>query len=102
MYGLINSALKDMIEERYGEAKWCQVVKESGVPEECFLSLHKYDDEITYSLVSVASKLTGESVDDCLEGFGEYWVLVTAESSYGLLMDSKRSIFPYPSMTFKR
>ena len=57
MYGLINNALKGMIEERFGEDQWQQVLTESGVPEDSFLTMRSYDDEITYSLAGAASKV---------------------------------------------
>jgi hypothetical protein len=47
MYGLINSALQDMIVTHFGEDKWRRCTH-SGVPEDSFLTMRRYDDEITY------------------------------------------------------
>ncbi len=88
MYGLINNSLKDMILQQFGEEKWRQVLAVSGVPEDSFLSMRRYDDSITYDLAGAASEVLGAPVAACLEMFGEHWVLETANKSYGMLLDS--------------
>lgn len=88
MYGLINNSLKDMIREKFGEEKWQEVLEASGVPEDSFLTMRSYDDELTYALAGAASEILGAPVDACLEMFGEYWVLETASKSYGVLLDA--------------
>ncbi len=88
MYGLINGALKDMVKERFGEEKWLEVLEASGVPNDSFLSLRTYDDNVTFALAEAASKVLATPLDDCLEMFGQYWVLVTASNSYGSLLDA--------------
>lgn len=88
MYGLINNSLKSMILERFGEEQWQQVLSESGVPEDSFLSMRRYDDSVTYDLVGAASNVLGAPPEDCLEMFGEYWVLEIAGKTYGMLMSA--------------
>ena len=88
MYGLINSSLQNMVREKFGDDKWAQVLKKSGVAEDSFLTMRSYDDAITYSLAGAASDVLGAPVDACLEMFGEYWVLETATNSYGMLLDA--------------
>jgi len=88
MYGLINSSLREMITQQFGEDQWKQVLKVSGVPEDSFLTMRSYDDEITFALAGAASEVLGAPVDTCLEMFGEHWVLETASKSYGKLMDA--------------
>lgn len=88
MYGLINSALQNMIREKFGEEEWDRVLEASGVPPDSFLTMRSYDDKITYDLAHAASEVLGAPVDACLEMFGEYWVLETATKSYGPLLDA--------------
>jgi hypothetical protein len=88
MYGLINNSLKSMILDRFGEEQWQQVLAASGVPEDSFLTMRSYDDSITYSLAGAASEVLGAPVEDCLEMFGEYWVLETATNSYNMLLNA--------------
>ena len=88
MYGLINSSLQSMIREKFGEDQWQAVLKESGVPEDSFLTMRSYDDSVTYDLAGAASTVLGAPLEACLEMFGEYWVLETATKAYGPLMDA--------------
>lgn len=88
MYGLINSALRSMIREKFGDEQWEQVLAKSGVPGDSFLTMRSYDDAITYQLAGAASKVLDAPVETCLELFGEYWVLETASKNYGELMDA--------------
>ena len=88
MYGLINNSLRDMIQQQFGEDKWQEVLAASGVPEDSFLSMRRYDDETTYALAGAASEVLGAPVDACLEMFGQHWVLETASKSYGMLLDA--------------
>ena len=88
MYGLINNSLKTMILKDFGEEKWQQVLAASGVPEDSFLSMRQYEDDITYDLAGAASEVLGAPVAACLEMFGEHWVLETASKSYGMLLDA--------------
>lgn len=88
MYGLINSALQSMIRDKFGDEQWDRVLASSGVPEDSFLTMRSYDDAITYQLVGASSDVVGAPVEDCLEMFGEYWVLEVATKSYGMLMDA--------------
>ncbi|MCU0757357.1 MAG: heme NO-binding domain-containing protein [Xanthomonadales bacterium] len=86
MYGLVNNAIRSMILENHGPDRWRAVLAESGVPDDSFLAMRSYDDSITYGLVVAASKNLGVSVEDCLQTFGEYWVLETASKAYPELM----------------
>ena len=88
MYGLINNALKSMIQEQFGEEQWQAVLAASGVPEDSFLTMRSYDDAITYQLAGAASEVLGAPVEACLEMFGVYWVHEIAAKSYGSLMDA--------------
>ena len=88
MYGLINKALREMVQERFGQEAWESVFEASGVPEDSFLTMRSYDDQLTYQLVGAASEVLGAPAEDCLVMFGEYWVAETASKSYGPLMDA--------------
>lgn len=88
MYGLINSALQNMIREKFGEEQWQAVLEASGVAADSFLTMRSYDDKITYDLAFAASDVLGAPVADCLEMFGEYWILETASKDYATLLDA--------------
>lgn len=88
MYGLINNALKSMIKEEFGTETWLQIVEKAGVGDGSFVSMERYDDNITYQLAGACSDILELPIADCLEVFGHYWISVTAANSYGLLLDS--------------
>lgn len=88
MYGLINSALQNMIRDKFGDEQWQQVLEASGVPEDSFLTMRSYDDKITYDLTYAAAEVLDAPVAVCLEMFGEYWIMETASKSYSALMDA--------------
>lgn len=87
MYGLINKALKSMIIERFGEAQWQSVMAAAGVPDDSFVTMRSYDDEVTYKLAGAASEVLEAPLEACLELFGEYWISNTASESYGSVLD---------------
>ena len=88
MYGLINSALQDMVVTHFGEEKWQHIHAHSGVPNDSFLTMRHYDDAITYQLAGAASEVLGAPLDDCLEMFGQHWVEAIATRNFEALMDA--------------
>ena len=56
MYGVINKSLRDMVVEQFGEEKWQEVLLRSGVPDDSFLAMQSYDDDITYSLAQACAE----------------------------------------------
>lgn len=86
MYGLIHSALQRMIVEAHGEDVWQKVLSQSGVPEDSFFSTQSYDDEVTFALAQSVSDVLAAPLDDCLELFGQYWLVEFAPQSYDMLL----------------
>lgn len=94
MYGMVNKAVEDMVCMHHGEAVWEQIKAKAGVDVEVFMSNEGYPDEITYSLVAAASEILKLPADRILEGFGEHWVLHTAQEGYGGLMQAAGKTLP--------
>lgn len=88
MYGIVNKAIESLITENFGEEKWQQIKKTSGIDVDFFLSNEPYDDSVTYQLAGAAAKELGISVGEVLIVFGEYWVLNTGKQKYGALMEA--------------
>lgn len=88
MYGLINNALQSMVVTYHDEGTWKRIHAQSGVAEDVFLTMRRYDDESTFLLVEAASDVLGAPVDDCLAMFGEYWVKHIATKNFQTLMDT--------------
>lgn len=87
MYGLINTAMKDLVVSRFGEEKWEEIRRRAKVGDEGFANMHKYPDEITYSLVGAASEVLEAPAADLLEAFGEHWTVYSARAGFGHLLD---------------
>lgn len=87
MYGLIHTALREMVVEHHGRSVWNSIVDESGVSDNAFLTMRVYEDATTQTLVDVASKVLNLPAEDCLEIFGEYWTHDFAPREYAQLMD---------------
>ncbi|MFK8040891.1 heme NO-binding domain-containing protein [Congregibacter sp.] len=88
MYGLINSALQDMVVTHFGVEKWKEVHKRSGVAEDSYLTMRRYDDESTYMLAGAASEVLDAPIDTCMEMFGKHWVDEIATRNFAPLMDA--------------
>ncbi len=86
MHGLVNKAVEDLIRTKFGAHAWEQIANIAGIDDVGFISMDPYPDEITYGLVTAASKVLETPVDQLLEAFGEYWTLYTAREGYGDLL----------------
>lgn len=87
MYGLVNRAIQDLVQSLRGESGWQRVRERAGYPDEEFLSMQTYPDELTYRLVDAASEELGLPASQVLQAFGEHWILFTAQKGYGTLLD---------------
>lgn len=87
MYGLVNKAIRDLVEARFGTEAWNQIAAAAGFEGQEFLSMEPYDDAITYRLVAAASLQLRTEPADLLRAFGEFWIRYTATEGYGDLLD---------------
>lgn len=88
MYGLVHRAIRDMVLAHHGPQVWEQIQRESGVGDDAFLAMQSYDDSIVLRLVGAASEVLDISQAECLDAFGQFWVLDTAAKHYGTMLDS--------------
>lgn len=86
MYGVINKSLRDMVTEQFGEAKWQEVLQRSGVPDDSFLAMRSYDDDVTYQLAQACADEMAIDLGDALRAFGVHWVENTVARQYDTLM----------------
>ncbi len=86
MYGLVNTAIQQLITEKFGDGSWETVTEKAGIEDEIFVSMDPYDDSVTYAVVGAVCEVTGLNAEQVLEAFGEYWVLYTAERGYGPIL----------------
>ncbi|XP_035400630.1 guanylate cyclase soluble subunit beta-2-like isoform X5 [Cygnus atratus] len=81
MYGFINTCLKSLVVEKYGEEVWEKLRLQAGV-QDTFLTFEVYKDEITMQLVDKACKVLGVPADMVLKEFGEYFFEFCKRSGY--------------------
>ena len=86
MYGMVNRAIEEMVCLHHGDGMWEQIKATAGVGVDVFISNDAYPDEITYKLVESASTLLNVPAEEILIGFGEHWILHTAQEGYGGLI----------------
>ena len=56
MYGIVNQAIQGLVVENYGQEKWDEILKRSGISETHFISNDSYEDEITFELNTYSIK----------------------------------------------
>lgn len=88
MYGMVNKAIEQMVCTRHGEAVWEAIKAKAGVELDLFIGNEPYEDDITYRLVAAAAEVLQLPAETVLRAFGRYWVLETAQKSYGPMMRS--------------
>jgi hypothetical protein len=86
MYGLVNRAVQQLVEQHLGPTGWARVCKQAGISDDGFVAVSAYPDQMTYKLVGAVSQEMGMSPEQVLEAFGEYWILYTAQEGYGDLL----------------
>lgn len=94
MYGLVNRAIEELVCNNFGVETWEAIRAEAGVEIEAFICMEPYPDEVTYQLVTAASKILGLSAETILQTFGEYWTLYTAREGYGELLKVSGKTLP--------
>ncbi len=87
MYGLVNSAIKSLVSKEFGEEVWSDIVERAGINEHEFIDMQSYPDDVTYSLIHVASEVLNIPKNNILKTFGEYWLVYTGEVGYAGLLD---------------
>lgn len=87
MYGLLNAALKEFVASKHGNETWAAVAKRAAVSDSHFSKMDPYPDDVTYALVGATVEITGQSIEQVLEDFGEFWVQYTNDQGYAPLFD---------------
>ncbi|CAB1348486.1 unnamed protein product, partial [Coregonus sp. 'balchen'] len=80
-YGFINTCLKSLVVDKFGEETWMKLRDEAGV-QDTFLTYEVYKDDITMQLVAAACKLLDVKPEVVLRQFGEYFFDFCKRSGY--------------------
>jgi hypothetical protein len=83
MYGLLNRAIKDLVESRFGEDTWRDVASRVSPDAFDFIAMKMYPDELTYDLVAAVSEVSGLTQHQVMDAFGEHWITYTGHIGHG-------------------
>ncbi|XP_058885170.1 guanylate cyclase soluble subunit beta-2 [Acipenser ruthenus] len=85
MYGFINTCLKSLVIEKFGEETWEKLRTQAEV-QDTFMTYQVYDDDITVKLVTEACKMLNVSAEVVLKLFGEYFFNFCKLSGYDRML----------------
>lgn len=92
MYGMVNSAIREHVLERYGAAAWDEVHRAVGTVDR-FEPMQPYPDAVTYGLVGSVVAKFGVEAPVLLHDLGEFWIERIAKRHYAELMAATGSSF---------
>ncbi len=72
MHGMIMDLVSRFVIDTYDEETWKELRIQAGVGGKTYHAIMDYSDDETFALVATASKMTGLTIGDVLEAFGEY------------------------------
>ncbi|XP_066514282.1 guanylate cyclase soluble subunit beta-2-like [Hoplias malabaricus] len=85
MYGFINTCLRTLVVERFGEETW-ENLRSLAQVQDNFMTYEIYDDVITLRLVQEACKMLDVSSEVVLKLFGEYFFSFCKMSGYDAML----------------
>ena len=85
MYGIVNLAIEELIVLEHGEEVWHEIRDAADLHEPTFLFTEQYPDDVTFSLVTSASRVLRISTEAFLRRLGQHWVTFTESHGYGYL-----------------
>ena len=85
MHGIIFSELQKYADGAHGKGTWENLLKKAGLEKKFYLPVQEYPDAEAGALVMAASSITGHTVSDVLQDFGEF-IVPSLLKMYGHLM----------------
>lgn len=87
MYGMIHRGLRQMIIDQSGEDLWSKIETKLGTGPEHLISAQTYDDSLTLAMIGATAELLEQSVPECLNAYGRYWIEFAERGAYGAMLD---------------
>ncbi|CAL8290820.1 unnamed protein product [Lota lota] len=85
MYGFINTCLKSLVTEKFGEDTWEKLSSLAKV-QDTFMTYEVYDDAVTLRLVKEACGMLDVSSEVVLKLFGEYFFSFCKQAGYDTML----------------
>lgn len=87
MYGLIFTTVKDLVLKKFGEAVWLDLLAKAGITQD-FVENKNYDDQVIYTLLTVAAQELNTTVPELLEAIGYWFPIYVKSTAYGKVLSS--------------
>ena len=87
MYGLVNMAVEEFVQRRYGEDLWHEVVEVVCPDLSGFAMMEPYPDELTTRLVGESASRAGIEPSLLMRQVGQIWVEHSAKNGFGDLIE---------------
>ncbi len=85
MKGVIVNCLESLVKEKFGEAKWHEILERSDLSKKTsFLATEDVDDGIVMRLINSTCQVLGLTLPQAADAFGEYWVCNFAPKIYSI------------------
>ena len=82
MHGIFHRALKQLVIDERGAARWAALEAEENVGPRDQIGFDSYPDMLTFRLCEAAAGALDMSMDELLRKFGQYWVSYSFSGSY--------------------
>lgn len=83
MKGTIALCFKEMIEEKFGEEKWSNILRDAGLPpDKLFIEAEDVVDDDMMKVVGASCRTLGSTQEEAADSFGDYWVNVYSQKYY--------------------
>lgn len=83
MKGAIVNCLHELVNEKYGNQKWEEMLEKAGMDRDSFfLAMDDIDDSAAIKVVQTACNVLGVSLSELADEFGDYWVNTYAAKYY--------------------
>jgi len=83
MKGVIVLSLKEMVQNRFGEGKWKEALKQAGIEKEpIVLPQTDVEDGIELNVVKSLCNVLSLPLQELADAFGDYWVNVYSQRIY--------------------
>ncbi|MCL1992116.1 MAG: heme NO-binding domain-containing protein [Spirochaetes bacterium] len=84
MKGVIGVCLADLVKSKYGETKWKEILKQSGLDEDLtIMPSMDYEDSIIFNVFGKTCEVLKLTREQACDAFGDYWINDYAPKIYG-------------------
>ncbi|XP_066445081.1 uncharacterized protein C13orf42 homolog [Eleutherodactylus coqui] len=85
IYGFINTCLKSLVIEKFGDDTWQKLKNLAGV-QDTFMTYEVYDDVITLKMIEETCRMLSVSQEEVLKLFGAYFFSFCKQSGYDRML----------------